>query len=482
MPPSAGRAVPPATGHTARVERVDGADTQRDGHEIGLGEALRVWAYVSLNSFGGPAGQIAVMHRVLVDSRRWMSEQRFLHALNYCMLLPGPEAQQLSVYIGWLMHGVRGGLLAGLLFILPGFLAILALSILYAGFAGTAFVAALFYGIKPAVMAVVAAAVIRVGRRALANRTMVAIAAIAFVALFFFAVPFPFVVLLAAVTGLVGARVAPDTFVLGGSNGGAHGTAEHEDRPRLHDHAVGPDRPALRRSIGVLAVGLGLWLGPVVAVVAWLGPGHVFSQEALFFSGAAVVTFGGAYAVLTFVGQQAVEVFGWLSPTEMLDGLAMAETTPGPLIMVVEFVGFLAAFRAPGALEPMAAAFLGAVIVTWVTFVPSFLWIFLGAPYVESLRGQPLLTGALSAITAAVVGVILNLAVWFAAHTLFGSVTETYVGPLRLYVPDAATFDPAAAVIAVLAFIAMSRLRWPIIATLGVSAVAGAGWYALVMA
>ena len=453
------------------------------GHGVSAGEAFRVWAYVALNSFGGPAGQIAVMHRVLVDGRRWVSEARFLHALNYAMLLPGPEAHQLAVYIGWLLHGLRGGLMAGLLFVLPGFLAILALSILYAGYQDTTFVAALFYGIKPAVMAVVAAAVVRVARRALTNRVMVALAAAAFGAIFFLDVPFPLVVLAAAVVGLLGSRWAPGVFA--GARG--HGTMAPDDD--------GTDAPALRddseteralprslRTVVVLAVGLVLWLGPVAALVALLGPEHVFAREAVFFSGAAVVTFGGAYAVLTYIAQQAVDMFRWLTPREMLDGLGMAETTPGPLIMVVEFVGFLAAFRFAGGLDPMVAGVLGAVLVTWVTFVPSFLWIFLGAPYIEYLRGNRALTGALSAITAVVVGVILNLAVWFSLHTIFGAVGETRLGPIRLYVPDVTTLDLAALVIAVLAFIAIFRLRWSMLATLAISAVVGAFYYAAVLA
>jgi chromate transporter len=440
-----------------------------------LGEALKVWAYVAVNSFGGPAGQIAVMHRVLVDTRYWISEPRFLHALSYCMLLPGPEAQQLAVYIGWLMHGVRGGLLAGTLFVLPGFLAILALSILYAGYQSATFVTALFYGLAPAVLAIVAAAVVRVGRRALTDRTLVAMAVLSFGSLFFLAVPFPLVIAAAAVFGFVRSRrLDRDEQRLAT----VHGRATRPDQvPVLADLDGAAARPSTRRVVTVLITGGILWLVPVVLLVGLLGSRDVFSNLALFFSGAAVVTFGGAYAVLTFVAQQAVEVYGWLSPTEMLDGLALAETTPGPLIMVVEFVGFLAAYRESGALHPMVAGFAGAVLVTWVTFAPSFLWVFLGAPYAEHLRGSRRLTGALSAITAAVVGAVLNLAVWFALHAVFGVVNEVTLGPVRLLVPDVSTLDPAALAIAVGSSIAVFRFHVPTLLVLAVSAAIGAAWY-----
>ncbi len=455
----------------------------RPKREMGLWEAFRVWSYVALNSFGGPAGQIAVMHRVLVDGNRWIGERRFLHALNYCMLLPGPEAQQLAVYIGWLMHGARGALMAGILFILPGFIAILALSIVYAGNQDTTFVAALFYGVKPAVMAIVAAAVVRVGKRSLTNRTLISIAVAAFIAIFFFEVPFPLVVVLAGVVGWAGSRFAPATFVGAGAHGPSATGPDNEEAVLIHDDAVlAQSRPSLIRSAGVLGLGLFLWLAPIVGLIWLLGPQHVFASEATFFAGAAVVTFGGAYAVLTYITQQAVETFGWVTPKEMLDGLGMAETTPGPLIMVVEFVGFLAAYRFAGGLDPMVAGVLGAVLVTWVTFVPSFLWIFLGAPYVEYLRGNLALSGALSAITAAVVGVILNLAVWFSLQAVFGTVGETRYGPLRLYTPDFATLDVASLAIAVLAFVAVFRLRWPMLGTLALCAAIGAAYYLLVLA
>jgi chromate transporter len=456
-----------------------GENSEDEAREpVSLREALAVWAYVGLNSFGGPAGQIAVMHRVLVDTRHWISEQRFLHALNYCMLLPGPEAHQLSVYVGWLMHGLRGGLLAGILFILPGFLAILALSVLYVGYQDTTFVQALFYGLKPAILAVVAAAVLRVGRRALTGPFPRAVAVASFVALFFLTLPFPLVILAAGLLGLLAARrAAGDRQSAADENGAVSGTSG--PRPHVGDEDGPAVRPSTKRGLGVLAVGGALWLGPLVLLVGLFGPSDVYASQALFFSGAAVVTFGGAYAVLTYVAQQAVEVYGWLTPAQMLDGLAMAETTPGPLIMVVEFVGFLGAAQHPGALEPMVAGLLGAVLVTWVTFVPSFLWIFLGAPYAEYLRRSRRLAGALSAITAAVVGAILNLAVWFGLHALFGVVDTVVIGPIRLQVPEWSTLDVAAAVIAIGAAVAIFRLRWPTLAVLALAAGAGAIWYLL---
>jgi chromate transporter len=442
---------------------------------IRLRDALRVWAYVALNSFGGPAGQVAVMHTELVDKHRWISERRFLHALNYCMLLPGPEAQQLSVYIGWLLHGVRGGLLAGLLFVLPGFVAILGLSVLYSLNQDATFVEALFYGLKPAVLAIVAAAVVRVAKRALTQRLHVAIAVSSYVAISVFSVPFPAVILVAGIVGLAAGRAEEERDATGhGGRTPASGTA-----PLLADHDEALARPSARRTAVVLLVGGLLWLGPVLALVALFGPANVYATQAVFFSGAAVVTFGGAYAVLTYVAQQVVGTLGWLTPAEMLDGLAMAETTPGPLIMVVEFVGFLAAYRNPGALEPLVAGILGAVLVTWVTFVPSFLWIFAGAPYAESLRANRRLTSALSGVTAAVVGAILNLAVWFGLHAIFREVLTVPVGPATLNLPVLSSVDGAALILAILAGVAVFRLRWSTLRVLALAAAAGAAWYAV---
>jgi chromate transporter len=443
---------------------------------VSFGEANRVWLRVALLSFGGPAGQIAVMHRILVVEKRWISEGRFLHALNYCMLLPGPEAQQLATYIGWLMHGTRGGLVAGGLFILPGVVAIMALSIIYAAFGHLGVVAALFFGLKAAVLAIVVQAVFRIGGRALRNRTLVALAATAFAAIFFFRVPFPVIVFGAALIGFAGGRAGISAFQT---------AARHDGKEDgLVDGLVGVDapdhvRPTLVRSLRVAAVWLPLWLGPVAALWLLLGGANVFSQIAVFFSVMAVVTFGGAYAVLAYVAQQAVENYHWLRPGEMLDGLGMAETTPGPLIMVLQFVGFMAAYRDPGALPAMVAATLGGLLATWVTFAPCFFWIFLGAPFVEKLRGNAALGAALSAITAAVVGVILNLAVWFAIHTLFREVVRVDGLGFAFDAPNPASVDPWALTLSVAAAVLIFRLKAGIIATLAGCSLAGVALYGL---
>ncbi|MBX3276168.1 MAG: chromate efflux transporter, partial [Sandaracinaceae bacterium] len=420
---------------------------------VPFSEAVRVWTRVGLQSFGGPAGQIAVMHRILVDEKRWVSESRFLHALNYCMLLPGPEAQQLATYIGWLLHGYRGGLVAGVLFVLPGFASILALSVLYALFENVGPVAAIFFGLKAAVLAVVVAAVVRLGKRVLKNAVMLSVAAAAFVAVFFLDVPFPVVVACAALTGLAGGRVWPEAFaVVEGHEAKDRASSTSPVADVLDRSPPSHTLPSSARALRVIVVCSLLWGAPIAILFATFGAEHVFTEESVFFSKAAVVTFGGAYAVLTYIAQQAVERYGWLRPGEMLDGLGMAETTPGPLIMVVQFVGFMGAYRNPGPLDPMVAGVLGSVLTTWVTFVPCFLWIFLGAPFIEKLRGQRWLNAALSAITAAVVGVVLNLALWFALHTWFGEVDERHVGPLRLLVPAVATVDPAAIALSAGAF------------------------------
>lgn len=426
--------------------------------------ALRVWTLVGLNSFGGPAGQIAVMHRVIVDEKRWISEERFLHALNYCMLLPGPEAQQLSVYIGWLLHGIAGGLAAGILFVLPGFVAMLGLSALYAGWHDVAAVGAIFFGIKPAVLAIVVDALVRIGKRALKGRASVALALASFLALMFFDVPFPLVIIAAALGGYLAARARP-------SRPSAQ-VASEEPRAAPLDHV----RPSAARALRVLAVGLVAWFAPLFAVGALLGTHSVWFEEGMFFSKTAVVTFGGAYAVLTYVAQQVVSVHHWLAPREMLDGLGLAETTPGPLILVLQFVGFLAAYRHAGEWNPMLAGVVGACVTVWATFVPCFLWVFLGAPYVEALRGRRALDAALSAITAVIVGVILNLAVWFALHTLFAAVDERRAGALRWFVPHADTLDVAALVIAVAAMIATFRYRVRMLWLIAGAALAGLAW------
>ncbi len=437
---------------------------------ISMQEAFSVWLRVALLSFGGPAGQIAVMHRILVEEKRWISESRFLHALNYCMLLPGPEAQQLATYIGWLMHGTRGGIMAGSLFIMPGIAAIMALSYIYAAFGNVGFVAALFFGLKAAVLAIVIQAVFRVGKRALKNRVMQGIAAAAFAAIYFFNVPFPVIIVVAAAIGYLGARAGLTAFVSGGEEGK---TSAAPVDALLADERPNHARPNIASSLRVAAVWLLLWLMPVLLIFLAMGETNVFTQIALFFSKMAVVTFGGAYAVLAYVAQQAVEHYHWLRPHEMLDGLGMAETTPGPLIMVLQFVGFMAAFRDPGTLPPMLAGTLGGLLATWVTFTPCFLWIFLGAPFIEVMRGNKALAGALSAITAAVVGVILNLAIWFAVHTVFRETFSVQSFGLSFDAPVPNSVDPWALALAVAAATAIFRFNAGMLQTLAVCALAG---------
>jgi len=453
-------------GPRARRGRPSKQKTCRD--VVPFGDAVRTWFGISLQTFGGPAGQIAVMHHTLVAEKRWIGERRFLHALNYCMLLPGPEAQQLAIYIGWLLNGTRGGLVAGSLFVLPGMLALLALSALYVAFGPTTAVTALFAGLAPAVLAIVAQAVIRIGRRALVHPALVAVAIAAFVALALFGVPFPIVIAAAAAAGWLLSRLAPHTTHAGSGDADADGA-----EPLVADDALHAERPTLRRATLILIPGLLLWAAPVVAVAAFTGTGSVFTTLGLFFSGTAVVTFGGAYAVLSYVAQRAVEVYGWVTPGEMVRGLALAETTPGPLIMVVQFVAFLGAFRDPGALNPWAAGLLGALLTTWVTFVPCFLFIFLGAPHVERLRGNHAISAALTGITAAVVGVIANLALYFAVHTLFATATKTGWGPVHLELPRLDSLRSAQLLITVLALIMIFRLRWSVLRTLGACAALG---------
>jgi chromate transporter len=440
------------------------------GHGISFGEAFRVWLRVALLSFGGPAGQIAVMHRILVEEKNWISESRFLHALNYCMLLPGPEAQQLATYIGWLLHRTAGGIMAGGLFVLPGIIAIMGLSYIYAAFGKVGFVEALFFGLKAAVLAIVIQAVVRVGKRALRNRIMIALAAIAFVAIFFFNVPFPIIIITAGVIGYFGAKSGRAEFAAvahgGGKNVAAIDSMLGEELP---DHV----RPSVPRALRVSMVWLLLWLVPVGALLIAFGQANVFSQIALFFSKMAMVTFGGAYAVLAYVAQQAVEHYHWVQPREMLDGLGMAETTPGPLIMVLQFVGFMAAYRDPGTLAPMLAGTLGGLLATWVTFTPCFLWIFLGAPFVETLRGNRGLAGALTAITAAVVGVILNLSIWFALHTVFRETSPVRSFGFSFDMPVFSTLDTAALLLAVAAATAIFRFNMGMLTVLGGSCAAG---------
>jgi chromate transporter len=434
-------------------------------HGVSLREAFWIWLRVAILSFGGPAGQISVMHRIIVDEKRWISEERFLHALNYCMLLPGPEAQQLATYIGWLMHRTIGGIIAGGLFIVPGIISIMALSYIYAIWGQVPVITALLFGLKAAVLAIVVEALIRIGKRALKNRGLVALAAAAFVGIFFFAVPFPIIILAAALLGSIG-----------------HFTAAlaHSDRvePSLDESLLGegvPEHahPTIGRALRVSAVWLSLWLLPVAALLVAFGDQNVFSQIAVFFSKMAMVTFGGAYAVLAYVAQQAVQHYGWLKPAEMLDGLGMAETTPGPLIMVLQFVGFIAAYRNSGALSPLLAGTLGGLLATWVTFTPCFFWIFLGAPYVEKLRGIRALNAALSAITAAVVGVILNLAIWFAVHMIFGATMPVRAWLLSFDAPVLSSLNPWALGLSLAAAVTIFRFKWGMIPTLASSCGAG---------
>jgi chromate transporter len=415
----------------------------------GFAEATRAWVRVAILSFGGPAAQIAVMHRILVEEKGWISERRFLHALNFCMLLPGPEAQQLATYLGWVLHGVRGGLVAGLLFILPGFASILLLSYLYVWFGDVPAVDGLLFGLKAAVLAVVLVALDRLRRRALQDRVLLFIALASFVALFFLQLPFPLVIFAAAGLGLWQAR--------------------HRRIDPLEPPAAGrPTRTAITAAIGLAA-----WLVPLVAIAWLLGPQHLLSQVGLFFSQVAVVSFGGAYAVLAYVAQHAVEAQGWLSPAEMVDGLGLAETTPGPLIQVLQFVAFLAAWRDAAPFDPVVAGLLASVVATWATFAPCFVWIFVGAPWVDRLLGRPRLGGAMAGVGAAVVGAVLNLSLWFALHVLFERVETLRLGPLRILMPAFGSLDLAAALFAAGALALLAWRGWGMLAVLGLAAGAG---------
>jgi len=400
-----------------------------------FGEAFKVWLKIGCINFGGPAGQIAMMHRILVDEKKWIDEARFLHALNFSMLLPGPEATQLATYVGWLLHGVRGGLAAGILFVLPGAFVMLGLSLLYAYGRGLGPIDGALFGIKAAVLVIVFEALIRIGKRSLKSSLLVSLAALAFISIFFFAVPFPLIVIAAALAGYLIARSRPDLLGLA------------VKAPDVTDYSGSRWRQFTIATI----IGLAIWWAPVALAALTLGPHHILVGVGIFFSKLAVVTFGGAYAVLAYMAQQVVETNGWLTAPEMVDALGLAETTPGPLILVTQFVGFLAAFREAAPFTPLSAGLLGAALTTWVTFVPAMLWIFAGAPFIEQLRGNRHLAGALAAITAAVVGVILNLSVWFALHVLFGKVTEMHAGPLRWYAFDPLALDIRAAVLAILA-------------------------------
>ena len=434
-----------------------------------LSQATSVWAKIGLLGFGGPAGQIALMHRVLVEEKRWISESRFLHALNYCMLLPGPEAQQLATYVGWLLHGTRGGVIAGSLFVLPGFLVILVLSALYALFQDTALLTAVFFGLKAAVLAIVLQAVFRLGKRALKNRVMIAIAGLAFCALFLFQVPFPLVILVAGLAGYFGTRISPALFAAGA----AHGKSAMMAGPFLIDNAMPQRRAGWRPALKTLLIWGSLWAAPFLVIIPLLGWHNPFMDIGAFFSRMAVVTFGGAYAVLAYVAQAAVDHWHWLKPGEMLDGLALAETTPGPLVLVLSYVGFMAGFRNPAGFDPLLAGVLAASLTAWVTFIPCFLWIFLGAPYVEKLRSNIALSGAMSALSAAVVGVILHLALWFALHVLFADMTTLSFGPVSVSWPVWTSLNLLSLSIMSFASLLVFRLKLGIPATLALCALAG---------
>jgi chromate transporter len=461
------------------VSQADPCRTIAPPNPVSWNEAFRTWARIALLSFGGPAGQIAVMHRILVEEKRWIGETRFLHALNYCMLLPGPEAHELGIYIGWLMHRVRGGILAGVLFVLPGLVTLTALSLVYAEFGHIGIVQALFFGLKAAVLAVVLEAVVRIGKRALASRGLIAIAALAFVGIFSFAVPFPLIVLSAALIGYAGDAAGLEWF----KSGGGHGASKSDTGQSAIIDAMFAQgvpqhvRPSAVRFARAAVIGAVVWLGPLVLLLVLFGAGNVFTSIGAFNSRMAVVTFGGAYAVLAYMAQQAVDTYHWLRPGEMLVGLGFAETTPGPLISVVEFVGFLAAFRHPGSLDPALAGILGGFLAMWEIFVPPFIWIFLGGPYVEALIGNKSLNAALSAITAAVVGVILNLAVWFALHTIFARVLLLHRFGLSLAVPIVASVHWPMLVLSLAAIVAMFRFRAGMITTFAACSATGVVYY-----
>ena len=425
-----------------------------DIREMPMRESTRMWFGISLRTFGGPAGQIAVMHEEIVDKRKLIGESRFLHALSFCTLLPGPEAQQLAIYLGWLLNGTTGGLIAGTLFVLPGFVAMMALAAIYAQWGATDLVTAVFYGLGPAVIAIVIQAVARMSKRSLKTATARWLAVGAFVSLVLFSVPFPLVIVLAGVVGVLANRSQP---------------AQHVEVTRVQSGKWHPLR--------IIAIGLTLWSLPIVVAAVLLGRDHVFVDTGVFFSGTAVVTFGGAYAVLSFVAQRAVDVYGWLLPGEMVNGLALAETTPGPLIMVVQFVGFLAAFRNAGSLDPWVAGVVGSSLVVWVTFVPCFIFVFLGAPFVERLRSNHTLSAAMSAVSAAVVGVIANLSVYFSLHTLFEETTLTKTGIIRMTLPAWDSVDIRALVLTALACVLVFRYKWSTVRVMLTLAAVGCAVY-----
>ena len=424
---------------------------------VSFGEALRVWFKIGCIGFGGPAGQIALMHRILVDEKKWIDEARFLHALNFCMLLPGPEAQKLATYVGWLLHGTRGGLAAGILFVLPGAFVILGLSLLYALGRGVPAVDGALFGIKAAVLVIVVEALIRIGRRSLKTRLLVGLAGLAFIGIFFLNLPFPLIVTGAAAIGFLAAQSSPGLL---GLKAGAEGLAE-------------PVPGRWRQAAVATATGLVLWWAPVALAAVMFGPSHVLVDIGVFFSKLAVVSFGGAYALLAYMAQEAVESYRWMTAPEMVDGLGLAETTPGPLILVTQFVGFLGAYRDAPPFSPVTAGVIGSALTTWVTFVPPMMLIFAGAPFIEQLRSNQRLSGALAAITAAVVGVILNLTVWFALHVLFGNVEEVRAWPLRWYAFDPWAIDLKVSALALVAAVLAFRMHRGLVEVVVVMAALG---------
>lgn len=427
---------------TDQINKSEKSDTRS---QPTIREAIKAWAKIGILSFGGPAAQIALMHKVIVEEKRWLTEQQYLNALSFCMLLPGPEAMQLATYAGWRLHGIIGGLIAGLLFVLPGALVVLTLSIIYALFGNVPFVEALFFGVKAAVFVIIIEALLRIAKKALHQKSHWLIAGLSFVAIFFLSLPFPLIILAAAIFGYL-----------------------KTDRNLLSETATLPHK-GFRHSVKTLTLWLIIWFTPLLAVMAYFGNNHLLTELGWFFSKLAVVTFGGAYAVLAYMGQDVVELRGWLEAGQMLDGLGLAETTPGPLILVTQFVGFLAAFQHAGG-SPLLMGLAGTLIALWATFAPCFLFIFVGAPYIEWIIAQPRLKGALNAIIAAVVGVILNLAIWFALHVFFKTVTKTESGLFTLWQPDLSTIDLSALALACLSAYLLLYRHWPIAATLTASA------------
>jgi chromate transporter len=440
------------------AKTVEGEARPNQTKPVGFWEAFWFWVKLGFINFGGPAGQIAIMHRELVDNKRWVTEQQYLRTLNFCMLLPGPEAQQVATYIGWRLHGTLGGIVAGSFFVIPSIFVLLLLSYLAVAHSDVPAINGLLYGVQPVVIAIVVEAVIRIGRRTLNHAVLVAFAVLAFVALYFFSVPFPLVVLAAAIGGLLLSRPVPDAF----RGGGGHGSSEEEES--AVDRAGSNGRPSMLRNLRLLATFLVLWAVPVGAIWIWRGGEDVLVREALFFTGAAFLTFGGAYSVLSYVADVAVNGYGWLTADQMVQGLGLAESTPGPLIMVTQYVGFIGAWNDPGPFSPLLYGTLGALITTYATFLPCFLFIFLLAPYIELLANDRRLRAILIGVTAAVVGVIANLAVYFATQVLF---PDGYsVGGLDVF----------ALVVAVVSFVALQRFKVPIYLLVPVGALVGMAW------